>query len=339
MKKINCAVIGMGVGERHARFYQEFNHTNLVKIYEKNKKLINTLKKKYPKVEFVHSENEIIDDKNVELVSIASYDNFHSNQIIKCFKQNKNVFVEKPICLNLKELKNIVKYFNKSKSKISCNLILRSNSQFNKIKKICRSKKFGKIFYIEGDYNYGRLKKIKDGWRGKIPFYSVTYGGGVHIIDLVNWMLQELPSQVKAEANKMVTKNSSFKYNDFSTALLKYKSGRIAKITSNFGCAMPHHHSMNVFGSKSTIIHNLNGTNIYYSRNKKIKPKKLTTPLNKKEKNNILKDFVLSLVGKNKNTLISFKEILNAMLICFAIEKSFNSNKNIKLDYNKLKLI
>ena len=26
MKKINCAVIGMGIGERHARFYQEFNY-------------------------------------------------------------------------------------------------------------------------------------------------------------------------------------------------------------------------------------------------------------------------------------------------------------------------
>ena len=84
------------------------------------------------------------------------------------------------------------------------------------------------------------------------------------------------------------------------------KVAEVAKITSNFGCAMPHHHSMNVFGSKSTIIHNLNGTNIYYSRNKKIKPKKLTTPLNKKEKNNILKDFVLSLVGKNKKYFNKF---------------------------------
>ena len=37
MKKINCAVIGMGVGARHADFYNSYNYTNLVKIYEIDK--------------------------------------------------------------------------------------------------------------------------------------------------------------------------------------------------------------------------------------------------------------------------------------------------------------
>ena len=69
--------------------------------------------------------------------------------------------------------------------------------------------RFGKIFYIEGDYNYGRVKKITKGWRGKIPFYSVTYGGGVHIIDLITWIVDELPIQVKADSNKIVTKKFS----------------------------------------------------------------------------------------------------------------------------------
>ena len=32
MKKINCAVIGMGVGERHANFYNNYKKTNLLKI-------------------------------------------------------------------------------------------------------------------------------------------------------------------------------------------------------------------------------------------------------------------------------------------------------------------
>ena len=43
--------------------------------------------------------------------------------------------------------------------------------------KMKKMNRFGKIFYIEGDYNYGRVKKITK--RGKIPFYSVTYGGGL----------------------------------------------------------------------------------------------------------------------------------------------------------------
>ena len=46
MKMINCAVIGMGVGERHANFYQKFKKTKLLKIYEINKIKVKKLKKK-----------------------------------------------------------------------------------------------------------------------------------------------------------------------------------------------------------------------------------------------------------------------------------------------------
>lgn len=339
MKKINCAVIGMGVGERHANFYNRFHQTNLIKIFEIDKKKIKKLKKKFPKVNFVSNENSIFEDKNIDLVSIASYDNFHFDQIIKCLKNRKNIFVEKPICLNLSQLKKIYKIYKKSKVRISCNLILREAPQFKKIIQMHKKKTFGDIFYIEGNYNYGRIKKIKDGWRGKIPFYSVTYGGGVHMIDLVTWILKELPFQIKAEANKILTKNSSFKYNDFSVALLKFKSGKIAKITSNFGCMIPHHHSLNIFGSKGTLMNSLNGANFYKSRDKKSKPKKFKKSFKKNEKNNLLKNFVLCLLKKERENPIKFREIINTMLICFAIEKSFNTNKNIKLDYKNFKLI
>ena len=127
MKKINCAVIGMGVGERHANFYNNFKKTNLLKIFEINKNKVKKLKKKFPNTQFVSNENEIFRDKNIKLVSIASYDNFHFKQIIKCLENNKDIFIEKPICLNLKELKKINKCYINSKSNISCNLILRTS--------------------------------------------------------------------------------------------------------------------------------------------------------------------------------------------------------------------
>ena len=56
---------------------------------------------------------------------------------------------------------------------------------------------FGNIYYFEGDYNYGRLKKITSGWRGKIPFYSITLGGGSHIIDLSKFLINKRILEVK----------------------------------------------------------------------------------------------------------------------------------------------
>lgn len=337
MKMINCAVIGMGVGERHANFYQKFKKTKLLKIYEINKIKVKKLKKKFPGVKFVKNENEIYRDKNIHLVSIASYDNFHCNQIIQCIKNNKNVFVEKPLCLSLYELKKIKKYYKKFNSKISCNLILRESPQFKKIYDLNLKKKLGKIYYLEGDYNYGRLKKLTQGWRGNIPFYSVTFGGGIHMIDLMIWLFKELPIQIKAEANRIVTKKTKFKFNDFSVAIFKFKSGKIAKISSNFGCNMPHHHSLKLFGTKGTILNEISGSNFYKSRNKNVKPGFFNLKYEAKNKNNLLKNFVLNLIEKRKK-LISFDEVLNSMLICLGVEKSFKTNRNIKLDYKKLKL-
>tara|TARA_B100000214_G_scaffold348922_1_gene301368 strand:- start:315 stop:1337 length:1023 start_codon:yes stop_codon:yes gene_type:complete len=339
MKQINCAVIGMGVGERHANFYKKFKGTRLKKIFEKDKILVKKLKKKFPLTNFVNNENEIFEDPKIDLVSIASYDNYHYRQIFKAFKYNKHIFVEKPICLKLKELRKIWFYHKKNKKiKISSNLLLRSSPQFKKIKLFNNQKKYGNIFYVEADYNYGRLHKILNGWRNKIPFYSINYGGGVHMVDQILWLLDELPYQVKAEANKIVTKNSKFKFNDFSVALLKFKSGKIAKVSSNFGCNMPHHHAMKIFGTKGSLIHNFKGADFYKSRNKKIKAKNFKINFSKTEKNNVLKSFAKSILEKKEDKIINFRDILNSMLICFAIEKSVKTNRNIKINYNQLKI-
>ena len=340
MNKLGAAVIGMGVGERHANFYKKFSKTNLIKIYEKNKIISAKLKKKYPKVDFVENENKIFEDQKVKLISIASYDNYHFKQVIKAINYKKHIFVEKPICLFLNELKKISKALRKNPTiKLSSNLILRGSPQFKKIKSLVNKKKLGKIYYLEADYNYGRLHKILDGWRNKIPYYSVNSGGAVHMVDQIIWMIGELPYQVKAESNKIVTRNTKFRFNDFSVALLKFKSGKIAKISSNFGCVTPHHHSLKIFGSKATISHSYKGAEYYTSRDKRKKIQIFKLNFKKNEKNEILKNFVNNILKENKKNLIKFNEIINAMLICFAIEKSSKTNKKVRIDYKNIKII
>ena len=68
-------------------------------------------------------------DKDINLVSIASYDNFHFSQILKGIKSGKNLIIEKPLCLNLYQLKKISNLLKKNKKiQITSNLVLRVNS-------------------------------------------------------------------------------------------------------------------------------------------------------------------------------------------------------------------
>ena len=51
--------------------------------------------------------------------------------------------------------------------KISTNMVLRNHPKFLKIKELISSGQIGKIYHIEGEYNYGRFHKLINGWRGK----------------------------------------------------------------------------------------------------------------------------------------------------------------------------
>ena len=101
---------------------------------KKSNKLLN-LKKRYPEIKVTKNEDDIFHDKEINLVSITSYDEDHYPQILKCIKYKKNIIVEKPMCLKLKELKHIKNLISNSNIKITSNLVLRVNDLFMNIKK------------------------------------------------------------------------------------------------------------------------------------------------------------------------------------------------------------
>ena len=65
----------------------------------------------------------------------------------------------------------------------------RTSERFLSLKRRIKKNNLGKIYYVEADYNYGRLNKIVKGWRSKIKNYSVTLGGGIHLIDLITFLI------------------------------------------------------------------------------------------------------------------------------------------------------
>ncbi len=65
---------------------------------------------------------------------------------------------------------------------------------------------------MEGDYDYGRLWKITEGWRGDLESYSVTLGGTVHLVDLLLWLTGDRAVRVSATGNRIVTEGTKFRF-------------------------------------------------------------------------------------------------------------------------------
>ena len=323
--KIKSAVIGLGFGKNHVETLYSNKYSELISICDKKKNYKKISKKL--KCNFYSRPEKIINDNKVKLVTIATYDNFHAKQIELCLKRNKAVFAEKPFCQTTKEFIRLKKIIIKKKIKISSKFVLRSHPKFKIIYKMLKKNFLGKIYYIEGEYNYGRIHKIISGWRGRIPFYSVTQGGGIHLIDLMIWYLKSKPIKAVAAGNKIVTKNSNFKYYDNVSALINFKNGVIAKVTSNFSCMTPHDHTMKIYGSKGTIVLSNNKINYFNSRKKNSKGKIINFKMIKKYKSENLNSFVESIAKNKKFSNLSKNEILNSMATCLAIDKSLKTKR------------
>ena len=88
---LNVGVIGLGVGERHVNVYKNDVRCHLIGIHDFNHKKCEILKSKFPRMKIYRSDNEIINDENIDLISIASYDNYHFKQVMNSLKKNKHV--------------------------------------------------------------------------------------------------------------------------------------------------------------------------------------------------------------------------------------------------------
>ena len=324
---IKAAIIGMGIGNKHYEAIENYKSTKVKIICEFNEKKIKQLRKKFPKKIITSNENLIFKDKSINLVSIASYDNYHFTQILKCIRHNKNIIIEKPMCLNLNQLKKIYYLTKKNKKiKITSNMVLRANDLFKKIK---RKINISDVYYIEGDYIWGRKNKLY-GWRSKINDYSVTLGAGIHMIDLINWITKLKPISVYAVGNNKITKNTSFKKNSLVTMIFEYPKDILVKITANCSATFNHMHELRIFTKNQTFINSDNGSYMYTLGKKKTIRGNYP---DKKNRKRVIRNLIDMLKNKKIKPIISFKEQIDLMTICFTVDKSINLNKKIKIKY------
>lgn len=301
MKKIGIAVIGLGIGEKHLWAYHKDSRCEVRWVLDHD-----TVKAKKLAEEtgagIALSYEAILKDEEVQIISIASFDDDHANQIIQAINAGKHVFVEKPLCQTIEQLHEIQKVWSKQngKIKLTSNLILRATPIYQWLKEKIVAGGFGKIYSFDGEYLYGRLHKITDGWRNAVENYSVMEGGGVHLIDLMLWLTSERPQVVSSFGNRISTEGTKFRYNDFVASTMQMESGLVARIAANFGSVHRHQHVVRVFGTKGTFIYDDMGARVHWMRDEDKKAEMLTMPTLPADKGDLISDFV-SAVLEDKN--------------------------------------
>ena len=229
--------------------------------------------------------------------------------------------------MNIKQLKIIKNYIDKNpKIKLTSNLVLRVNSLFNKFKKNLLK---DKIFYIEGDYIWGRKHKLF-GWRSLNKEFSLIKGAGIHLIDLIMWLTSMKPYSVYTLGNKNSTKGTMFSKESFIVMLFKFPKNIIVKVTANGGAIYDHFHELKIFSSNKTMVNSRLGA---FSQNSKSFKKDNFLYPDKKNRKKLIQNFLDCIIDKKTKPLIKPREMINLMSVCFAAENSLKQNKEIKIEY------
>ena len=122
---------------------------NLIGICDINKKNLLKIKKKYPKIKIFKDYKKAIKIEKIELVAIASPTSTHYKIAKFSLNNNKNILVEKPITLKLKDLNSLYKISEKVKKNIFVDYPFLFSGATELIKKIITTKKFGNPYSVE----------------------------------------------------------------------------------------------------------------------------------------------------------------------------------------------
>jgi predicted dehydrogenase len=330
---LNIGVIGLGVGQAHLETYATHADCNVVALCDFDPDKLAEAKTQYPGLKtFTPDADQVLTDPNINVVSIASYDDHHHHQIINALQNDKHVFVEKPLCLHPHHAADIRRHLDaKPALKISSNLILRTSPRFLALKQMIDDGQFGQLYYLDGDYNYGRIHKIIDGWRGKIDDYSPVFGGGVHIIDLMLWLTPATVVEVDAYGSNLATRPSDYRYHDMVVAILKFDTGLLAKMSVNLACVYPHFHKFSVYGAKATFENGPDFATIHDQR-EAAPTRTITAPYPGVHKGGLIPDFIDAILN-DRPPAVSTEQIMRSMSVCFAIEKAARHGGPVPVDY------
>ena len=151
-KKLKVGIIGTGwIAEAHIQQFKKMPDVEIVGGAD----LIDGKAEKFFKdngVENVHcyrNHKELIDNEELDAVSICTYNRTHAECAIYALEHGVNVILEKPMCVTLDEAVEICKAEKKSGKVLSIGFQPRFDPNMQMIKKIVESGELGEIYYIQ----------------------------------------------------------------------------------------------------------------------------------------------------------------------------------------------
>ena len=222
-KVINIAVIGHGfMGHEHEKMLSDFPGYRLVGFYDRESSQLEDVlegEKRYSSVD------ELVGDRDVDVVLIAANNNQHFDLVKKAAEAKKDIICEKPAAMSVKEFDRMMEIVKANGVKFTVHHQRRLDPDFRTIKEVYDSKTLGEVYTIKNQL-YGFNGNMHD-WHVYISEGGgMLYDWGVHLLDQVLYMVKEKITSVYATMRNVI----NFEVDDFFNIQLRFESGLQAEI-------------------------------------------------------------------------------------------------------------
>jgi predicted dehydrogenase len=188
---VGVAIVGCGlIGRKRAAALEEARLISCADIVlERARSLAATT----PGASATMNWQETIQDKDVDVVVVATTNNLLAEITYAAVQAGKHVLVEKPAARRTRELSPIIKLARQNGVIVRVGFNHRYHPAFRKARELYESGVLGELMFVRGRYGHGGRIGYEKEWRAN-P--ALSGGGelidqGVHLIDLARWFLGE----------------------------------------------------------------------------------------------------------------------------------------------------
>ena len=239
---INVAVIGCGYwGPNLIRNFCEVSEARVIACSDTRESRLNYIKQRFPFIKTYQNYIDILNDKTIDAVSIATPVSTHFKIAKEALLAGKHVLVEKPITTKSKDAEELVEIAKSNKKTLMVGHTFEYSGAVHKIKEIVDSKEIGDIYYFDSNrVNLGLFQKD----------INVAWDLAPHDISMMLYVMGLKPLQVRAFGNAYINKGIE----DILYIFLNFPKGIIAHIHVSW-LAPVKYRSTVIAGSKKMVVY------------------------------------------------------------------------------------
>lgn len=240
--EINICIVGFGYwGPNMARNFDLQPGCTLYAICDISDERTSKASKMYPSAHIYRNIDEVLLNKNISTIVIATPVSTHYEIAKKALNSGKDVLVGKPLTKTTSEAMDLLEIANKNNLVLGVDHTFLFTGAVRKIKEIVDSGEIGEIIYIDSvRINLGIFQQD----------VNVLYDLAPHDLSIACHLINEEPSHVRA----IGTKHGAGNYEYLAYLHLDYENGRTAHFHLNWLSPVKIRRTL-IAGSKKMIVY------------------------------------------------------------------------------------